>query len=77
VSDCPVGCGWRYDPSAAPVCAKRVGDWLPVVWDGSLHRARGSDAPVGRWAATGAHVCFAHWLEPEVLLLGPVEARPL
>jgi len=73
MSDCPVGCGWRYDPTGAAVMARPVGGTTPVVWEGALRVASASDAPRGRPEAIGAHVCFAHPMSPDVLVLGPAE----
>jgi hypothetical protein len=73
VSDCPLDCGWRYDPMAAPVVARQVGQGMPVLWDGkALRRALGSDPVHGRFLSTGKHICEEHPQEPAVLLLGPV-----
>jgi hypothetical protein len=74
MSDCPLGCEWRYDASEAAVMARQVGRALPVVYDQrGLRRVIASEAPRGRPEAIGAHLCFEHPLDPEVLLLGPVE----
>jgi len=73
MADCPYCDEWRYDPTGAPVVARPVGKYLPVVWDGGqLRGALGSDAPNGRHLATGRHVCEEHPMEPDVLRLGPV-----
>jgi hypothetical protein len=78
MSDCPVCDDWRYDVAAACVLARQVGDLFPVLWDGAnLRAARGEEAPDHR-VAVGAHMCFAHPMDPRVLLLGPVrEYTPL
>jgi hypothetical protein len=74
MSDCPLGCEWRYDASGAAVMARQVGASLPVIYDqGGLRRVGGQEPPRGRPEAIAAHMCFDHPLDPEVLLLGPVE----
>lgn len=72
MSDCPY-CDWRYDRYAEPWAAKPVGRPFPVVWDGRLRVPSGIEAADGRRAAIGAHICEAHPLEGDVLLIGPVE----
>jgi hypothetical protein len=75
MSDCPLGCEWRYDSTAVPLMAYLGGyRGAPVVWDGALRVASPSDAPNPRQAAAGAHLCFDHSDVPEVTALGPVEA---
>lgn len=77
MSDCPL-CEWRYDPYGAAVLARPVGRPAPIVWDGTLRVVSLSEPPRGKPEAAGAHMCFDHPLDPEVLLMGPAEEwRPL
>lgn len=74
MSACPY-CDWRYDAFSEPWAVYLMGAPFPVVFDGTLRSARGSEAPNGRLMATGWHICTEHTFEPEVLLLGPWEER--
>lgn len=74
MADCPYCDEWCYDPTGACLGAYPVGSRVaPIVWDGTLRVASGSEAPNGRHMATGWHICTAHTFEPDVLLLGPWE----
>jgi hypothetical protein len=74
MADCPLCDEWRYDATAAAICVRVIGDWLPVIYrDGQLRRAWPSEPPGGWSAATAAHICHEHPMDPSVILLGPLE----